>query len=118
MALALDQAVTVRDGFVHARVRADCQPRDARSLFMAVDQAMERHRVRRVLIDRRSLSEAREDVEGIFRHWIEAARLFERVAFVGLPTMERIGINMRALSRKLEVRAFDSVDEAIEWLAR
>ncbi|NJK32009.1 MAG: STAS/SEC14 domain-containing protein [Deltaproteobacteria bacterium] len=118
MALAIEQPVVVRQGFVRARVAMACQARDARSLLMAIDQAMERHRVRRVLLDRSDDPAPSEEIAAIFQHWVESARLFERVAFVGLPTMERIGLNMRALSRKLEVRAFDSADEAIEWLTR
>jgi hypothetical protein len=37
---------------------------------------------------------------------------------VGLGNMERIGTNMRALARKLEVRAFEVLEEAEDWLAR
>lgn len=85
---------------------------------MAIDQTIVRSRIRRVLIDRRDAPDLGEEVEAIFRHWVESARSFERVGVVGLGNMERIGTNMRALARKLEVRAFEGVDEAEDWLIR
>jgi hypothetical protein len=85
---------------------------------MSIDQTIARSGVKRVLVDRRDAPELSEEVEAIFRHWVESARLFERVGVVGLPNMERIGTNMRALARKLEVRAFDDVEEAEGWLVR
>ena len=85
---------------------------------MAIDQAIARSGVRRVLVDRRDTPELGDEVEAIFRHWIDSARSFERVGVVGLDNMERIGTNMRALARKLEVRAFEDVEEAEDWLAR
>lgn len=85
---------------------------------MAIDQTIVRSGVRRVLVDRRDAPELPEEVEAIFRHWVESARSFERVGVVGLGNMERIGTNMRALARKLEVRAFEGVDEAEVWLIK
>ncbi len=117
MALGVDQIEVVR-GCVRVRGLAGCDARRARALLMAVDQAIARSGVRRVLLDRRDTPELAEEVEAIFRHWAESARLFERVGVVGLGNMERIGTNMRSLARKLEVRAFDDFDEAESWLVR
>lgn len=117
MALAVDQ-IEVARGCVRVRGLAGCDARRARALLMSIDQTIARSRVRRVLIDRRDAPELSEEVEAIFRHWVESARSFERVGVVGLGNMERIGTNMRALARKLEVRAFEDPEAAEDWLVR
>jgi hypothetical protein len=118
MAVGVEAQVEVVRGCVRVRGLSGCDARRARALLMAVDQAIARSGVRRVLLDRRDAPELCEEVEAIFRHWVESARSFERVGVVGLGHMERVGTNMRALARKLEVRAFEGVDEAENWLVR
>lgn len=117
MSLGLDQVELAR-GFVRVRGLSGCDARRARALLMMIDQTIARSGVRRVLVDRRDSPELANEVEAIFRHWVESARSYERLGVVGLSNMERIGTNMRALSRKLEVRAFEELDECESWLVR
>jgi hypothetical protein len=117
MASGLDQ-VDVARGIVRVRGLSGCDARRARALLMVIDQTIARSGHRRVLVDRRDAPELAGEVEAIFRHWVETARSYERIGVVGLSNMERIGTNMRALSRKLEVRAFEDIDECESWLGR
>lgn len=117
MVKGLDQ-VEVARGIVRVRGLSGCDARRARALLMAIDQTIVRSGARRVLVDRRDAPELGAEVEAIFRHWVETARSYERLGVVGLSNMERIGTNMRALSRKLEVRAFEDADECESWLLR
>ena len=90
----------------------------AEAITATVDRALREHGLELVLIDSRDVEDASEEVNSLFREWVETAACHDRVAVLVRSDLRQVANNMRALSRQVRMRSFMSYEEAIEWLAK
>jgi hypothetical protein len=86
-----------------------------------LETASARYKLRRLLVDARSetdATESRGDARSAMWRWIRAQRSFEMIGFVLRDDMTIARVNMTALSERLPVRAFLAVADGHRWLAK
>ncbi|MGE3632054.1 MAG: hypothetical protein AB7P00_19255 [Sandaracinaceae bacterium] len=93
---------------------------DVRRYQSEVDRIVKRSSIRRAIIDSRGeVGDAPIEARNAMWDWlVDPARGFEVVAFVLPPGVGVARVNMTALSRGANVRAFDTVTAAQRWLSR
>ncbi len=93
---------------------------DLRVYHGELERIVRQRKVTRALIDARGeVGDAPPDVREAMWDWLlDPARGFEVVAFVLHASVAVTRVNMTALSRGANLRAFESVSEAQRWLAR
>src|SRR5262245_14154134 len=118
----------------HARVQVDERPgyllvvetgtlesvEEVRAYTAALDAIIERTGIKRALIDARGeVGEPDPEARAAMWDWLAALdRGFTMVAFVLPSEMAVARVNMTALSKRAQVRAFDSTHTAQRWLTR
>ena len=88
----------------------------ARRLLQELEARLLASNVRKAVFDNRNTEAPDEPVRQRMWDWIENAGLLDKVALILESSLTVVRTNMTALSRRVQLRAFDSVTEAATWL--
>ena len=108
--------VTLAKGYVLVCNRHIRTLERAAQVCQAIDDALLRGKVDRVLFDTRETEAPAEDVRTAMWEWVSARRHHCRCAIVAQSELTQVSGNMTARSFKAPLRSFGDLEEAERWL--
>lgn len=114
----LDGEVRIAHGYVFVTSRVVDSVARAQQITGVVDQALQDHELRAVIIDSREVEDPGPEVNAFFTSWVDALTHHDCVAVLVRSDLKRIASNMRALSVGVKMRSFHDRDEAVAWLRK
>lgn len=110
--------IWVRAGYVLVRDREIASLAIAREALATIDAALIENDLHMVVFDTRELHSPSEAVNALYWEWVMAGANHDRVALLVKSEMKRVEGNMRALSKRVQLRSFHDLADAEMWLAR
>jgi hypothetical protein len=118
------------EGLLYATYSGDFALVEAERTFLQILEALERHKVQKVLVDGRAITGEPKSIERFFYGEFVAEEVtklcnrvmchnpqFAYVLVVPVLDPQRFGETV-AVNRRMFVKAFDNLDDALEWLNR